>query len=119
MISFFRKPLGWAVGAIIVLLAVWWAYSALTRDSKAEARLSRNQAEAASESGSEAVNTVGEAGVREAQSDALTRDNEKDIRNAEGADAPVAAPARDAGLASLCRRAAYRNDPKCLQRANP
>lgn len=111
--------LRWLLLGLGVLFLLAWGYSALTRNSKAEARLSKNQAEAAAQSGSDAANTVGAAGDREAASDALTRDNEKDIRNAEGSDAPVAAPARDAGLDGLCRRAAYRNDPKCLQRAHP
>lgn len=114
MIAFFRKPLGWAVGALLLILAVWWAYSALTRDAKTEARLGRNQAEAASQSGSDAVNVVGKAGEREAASNDLTRTNETEIRNAEGADAVVAAPVRDAGLSALCRRAAYKTDPRCL-----
>lgn len=117
--EFFRKPLGWAVGALVIVLALWWAYSALTRDAKTEARLGRNQAEAAAQSGSDAVNTVGKAGEREAASNDLTRTNSEEIHNAEGADARVAPAADAAGRASLCRRSAYRNDPKCLQHANP
>lgn len=107
------------LAAVAALAAAWWVYSALTANPKAEARLSRNQAQAASESGSDAVNTVGAAGDREAASDALTRSNERTIRNAEGADAAVAAPARDAGLRSLCQRRAYRGKPECLQYADP
>ncbi len=110
-----------AAGVVLALITVvlWWGYSALTGRSKAEARLGKNQAEAAAQSGQDAVNTVGAAGDREAASADLTRSNDQEIRNAEGADAAVAAPARDAGLASLCRRASYRNDPKCVQRAHP
>ena len=40
---------------------------------------------------------------------------EKEIRNAKGADAPVDPAVRDAGLASLCRRAAYRSSERCLR----
>ena len=100
---------------IAVVGALWWVYSALTANPKAEARLSRNQAQAASESGSDAVNTVGAAGDREAASDALTRANEADIRNAPGAADPVSAEARAAGLSALCKRAAYKDDPRCAQ----
>lgn len=116
IIGFFKKPLGWAVGAIVLILVLSWAWNAIRADAEAEARLGKNQAEAASQSGSDAVNTVGKAGEREAESDALTRDNERSIRDAEGSDAKVATPARDAGLAALCRRAAYHDDPRCRVR---
>ena len=104
------------LAAVLVLVAV---YNAITARPKAEARLNRNQAQAAQASGRDAVDRVGAAAEREAEGDALTRSNEKEIRNAQGADAPVDPAARDAGLRSLCRRAAYRRDPKCLQLANP
>lgn len=118
ILAFFRKPLGWAVGALIVLLALWWAYSALTRNARTEARLARNQAEAAAQSGADAVNTVGRAGEREAAGDDLTRDNERTIRDAEGADAEVADGVNDAGLQALCRRASHRNSVRCLELRN-
>ena len=101
------------LAGLAALGALWWLYSAITANPKAQARLGRNQAEAASQSGADAVNTVGAAGEREAAGDALTRDNDSAIRNAEGADAEVAAPVNDAGLAALCRRAAHRDSPRC------
>lgn len=112
------------LAALAAVAALWWLYSAITANPNTEARLGRNQAEAALESGKDAVNTVGEAAEREAASDALTRSNEETIRNAEGADDKVAAPVRDAGLDALCRRAAYRDSLRCLERvrdgrANP
>ena len=116
LFEFFRKPLGMVVGAIIVLLLLWGGYRLLTANPKAEARLARNQAEAASQSGADAVNTVANAAEREAAGDALTRENEGNIRNAEGANAEVAAPVNDAGLDALCKRAAYRNSLRCLER---
>jgi Flp pilus assembly protein TadB len=108
----------YVAGAIAVILALAWLYSAITAKPKAEARLATNQAQAASQSGSDAVNVVGKAGEREAASDDLSRSNEKDIRNAQGSDAPVAAPARDAGIAALCRRAAYHDDARCVRLRN-
>lgn len=116
ILAFFKRPLGWAVGAIIVLLALWWVWSAIRANPEAEARLSRNQAEAALESGTDAVNTVGAAAARETAAADLTRENERMIRDAEGSDAPITAAARDAGLDALCKRAAYRDSLRCLER---
>lgn len=107
------------VGALAIIGALWWAYSAIRAKPEAEARLGRNQVEAAQESGKDAVNTIGAAGDREAASETMTRDNERSIRDAEGADAPVTDAARNAGLRSLCRRPSYSNDPRCVQFANP
>lgn len=101
--------------AIAALAALWWLYSAITANPRAEARLARNQAEAASQSGADAANTVAAAGAREADSGELTRTNEQEIRNAPGANTPVSAEASAAGMAALCRRAAYRNDPRCVR----
>ncbi len=106
-----------AAGAIILLLVVAFltVRAMFTAGPKAEAKLGRNTTEAASASGSDAVNTVGEQGKREADSADLTRENERDIRNAEGADAKISPAARAAILRSVCKRAAYRSDPKCVQ----
>lgn len=108
-----------AVAALLIVFALWWLYATITAKPKAEARLGKNQTEAAQQSGEDAVNTVGAAGEREAGIDETTRTNEREIRNAEGADAPVAGGVRDAGLRSLCRRASYRNDPRCVQFTDP
>lgn len=104
------------IGAALAIIgALWWLYSAITANPKAEARLSRNQAEAALESGRDAVGAVSAEAALERGHDDLTRSNADAIRNAEGADAPVAAPARDAGLRSLCKRRSSAGDPKCVQ----
>jgi hypothetical protein len=115
MLSRFPKATVRLAVAIAALFALWWLYTAWTANPKAEARLSRDQAAATAQSGADAVNTVGAAGEREAASDAVTRENERTIRNAEGADSPVHAEARAAGLDALCRRDAYRNDPRCVR----
>ena len=84
------------------------------------ARLGEEQAHAASKSGADAVATVGAAGKREQQSDHMSEDHEKRIRNTPGADAPVDPAVRDVGLGSLCRRAAYRDSEQCrLRRPAP
>lgn len=112
-----RKPLAWALGAAIVMLGVLWLLGQLTsgQRAKTEAKLGRNTTEAALESGRDAVGSVAAEAALERATDDLTTENADAIRNAEGADAPVAAPARDAGLTALCRRAAYRDSPRCVR----
>lgn len=107
--------------AVAVLIAVWWLVASLTsgKSAKVEARLGANQVEAATESGADAVETIGKQMAAEGTHDTITRENDDAIRNAEGADAPVAPAVRDAGRRSLCRRAAYRGDSKCLQQPAP
>ncbi len=83
------------------------------RNQAAQTHLERAQGTAAQESSRDAINTVSGAGEREAESADLTRENEKEIRNAQGADERVGAGVNAAGRRSLCRRAAYRDDPKC------
>jgi hypothetical protein len=84
----------------------------------ARARLGEAQASAAGRSGEDAVATVGAAAARERRSDTMTSDNEREIRNAPGADASIDPAVRDAGLGGLCRRPAYRDDQRCrLRRA--
>lgn len=119
MSDLIKKPLVWLIGALVLLVIGAWLVNALTGGAvaKAIARLSGNQTEAALDSGRDAVNTVGAQGAAEDRVDAITKENEDAIRNAEGADAPVADPARAAGQRSLCKRAAYRGRPECLQHA--
>lgn len=105
--------------AAVVLALMFLTQCAMTRNAKTEVNVSKGQAGAAVASGSDAVDTVGVVSANATAADAMTKENEDAIRNAEGADAPVSAPVRDAGLASLCRRASYRNDAKCLQLAAP
>lgn len=111
--AFFSTIVGKLVIAALVIAAGYWLYSAITANPKAEARLSRNQSEAAQQSGADAVNTVGQAGDREAGSADLSRTNEASIRAAPGGADPVTAEARAAGISALCKRAAYKDDPRC------
>ena len=109
-----------ALGAVILVIALLWgAYRLITGGERAKARLGANQTGAAIESGKDAVQTVGAAGERDASIDRTTTENNDAIQKADGADAPVAAGVRDAGIDGLCRRASYINDPRCLQRATP
>lgn len=111
-------------GLILLALSIVLALFALdqwkaARSANAQAKLSTGQTGAAIESGRDAANTIGNRMDADAVTDQLTRENADAIRNAEGASAPVAAPVRDAGLASLCRRAAYQRDPRCMQQPRP
>lgn len=106
-----------AASALFVLVVALGIRSALIGNAKVETRLARNQAEAATQSGSDAVETVGRQQSAEVATDTITKENDHAIRSAQGADAPVAPAAAAAGRASLCRRAAYRERPECVQHA--
>lgn len=106
--------------AVALLVAAFFAVRALFIGGlETEVKLGRNTTEAALESGRDAVGTVGAQGAAEDAVDTITEENENAIRNAEGADASVAPAADAAGRASLCKRAAYRERPECMQLASP
>lgn len=103
------------VAGIVALLVIWAAFHfwQKSRNAGAQGRVSASQAQAAQDSARDAINAVEASGARETASEALTRENEANIRAAPGASDPVNPAVRDAGLAALCRRAAFQNDPKC------
>jgi biopolymer transport protein ExbB/TolQ len=103
------------VGAILIIVLASFALAQCQkrRSEAAQSRVERSQAEAASNSAADAIGTVAASGKAEAASEELTRSNERDIRNAEGAGDSVKPAVRDAGIAALCRRKAYANDPRC------
>lgn len=122
MIRFWRSlaPLGrWVltIGAVLFLLTVIGGVHScrMAATARTEARLQTNQTSAAIASGADAANTVGDVGARAADTDRTTMENADEIRSAPGADAPVDRGVHDAGLRSLCKRAAYRGRPECLQ----
>ncbi|WP_343344023.1 hypothetical protein WJT74_09285 [Sphingomicrobium sp. XHP0239] len=102
--------------ALLVAGAVvpWWWQAHQKR--VAEAKLGRAETASAQASGREAVEIVGRAQGREAADGAVTRANEREIRNAEGADRVVDDGVHRAGLDGLCRRAAYRDGERCRLR---
>ena len=111
-----RVITGVALAIAIVYAGLQWDAA---RKAKWEARLSDAQGQAASQSGADAVGTVGAVAGRSSDTEQITRENSDAIHNAPGADAPVDHRATGAGLDSLCRRAAYRGSEQCLQRATP
>jgi uncharacterized protein HemX len=116
------KSLGAKVIAIVFLaaLVLGLALFALgqwrrAHTEAAERRVESAQSGAAVASGKDAIATQGAAAARETTSETLTRTNDEEIRHAKGADAPVDPAARDAGLASLCRRASYHASERCMR----
>ena len=103
------------VAAIVAVLVIWAAFHfwEKSRSAASQARVERSQAQAASDSSKDAIGTVAASGARETASEDLTRSNEQTIRNAPGAGDVVNPAADAAGRAALCRRDAYRNDPRC------
>jgi uncharacterized protein (UPF0333 family) len=103
------------VGVILLIVVVGlFVKSCDNRRSRAaQSRVERSQAEAASNSAADAINTVTGVGTNQAASEDLGRTNERDIRAAEGASTKIGAGVNAAGRSALCKRQAYRDDPKC------
>lgn len=103
-------------GAVALVLAMLWlSQCQQARTAGAEARLGNAVAGAAVESGRDAVGAVGGVSASETAIDRTGRQNDADIRSAAGAGEAVPAAVDTAGRAGLCRRAAYRGDPKCVR----
>lgn len=112
-----RRIIAYAVLALVALACVWLAISSYMdgKNAKVETKLAKNQTEAGIASGKDAVNTTAAVAERDRQTDQTTLENDRAIRNAEGADAPVTDDLRDTGLRSLCQRRSYSDDPRCVQ----
>ena len=83
---------------------------------RAEARIGGEQGRAASANARDAVASGSAAAARERESDALTARNDKEIRNADGANVAVGDAVARAGIDGLCRRDAYRDSERCRLR---
>jgi FtsZ-interacting cell division protein ZipA len=94
------RIVGMIVGGLFLLALISFGLSQCQkrRSEAAQARVERSQAEAAAKSAEDAIGTVRRSGEAEKASEELTRSNEKEIRNAEGASDPVNSAVRDAGL---------------------
>lgn len=116
------RVIGMIVAGLVVVAVLWGAVHFYTksRTQAAQARVERAQGDAASTSAKDAIGAVVAAGERETASEELTRTNEKDIRNAKGADVRVDPDVSAAGLRALCRRSAYADSERCrLLVSNP
>ncbi len=113
------KRWGWLlIAAILALTAITIGFAYVRGRFAAEetrGEIDASRADAGIASGRDAADTVGAAGTRERAIDQQTRENDDAIRNAPGADVPVDDGVHGTGIDSLCRRAAYRADPRCLQ----
>ena len=100
MFNALRNWLAYIVAAAVFVLLMWALYSSLTSGNRAkvEAKLNRNVAGAAVESGRDAVNVTGNAATRENASDRKVQDDHAKIDAA-----PDAGSADAAGADSLCR----------------
>ena len=110
-----RRTIALIAGLVLMALLALSVPSCLSkwRSERAQSRVDRSQADAASNSAGDAIATVTGAGKRETASEAMTRSNEREIRDAEGAGEKVKPGVDAAGRRALCRRPAYANDPKC------
>lgn len=110
-------------GAIALALLIGVLQVRSCTNAKREAatlRVQGEQMKAGMNSAADAIAIQSAVNQREREADDLTRANEKEIRNATGADARVDDRATAAGLDSLCRRASYRDTERCrLRRAPP
>ncbi len=104
-----------AVGGIVIIaLSLLLLSQCDKRHSQAaQTRVERTQAEAASNSAADAVSTVARSGEAAAASEELTRQNSGEIHAAPGANDRVNSGVDLAGRKALCKRAAYRDDPRC------
>lgn len=89
------------------------------RSVEAQSKVDTAQGGAFKNSAADAINTQSGVNERERESEAVTRTNEEDIRNAKGADAAVDPAVRDAGFAGMCKRPSFRNSPTGRVRCPP
>lgn len=106
----------WLIIIAVVLLLLFAGYQAVkhffTSGVKTEAKLGKNQTNAAIESGHDAVETVGNRQAADAEGQKTVQETKDAINNATDAGGVT-----DAGRSGLCRLASHRRNPECVQRA--
>jgi hypothetical protein len=102
-----------AILLILVFAMIQFRSCIYAKREAATLKVQGAQAEALGNSARDAIATQGAAARRERASEDLTATNEKEIRDAQGADQRVDPAVRDAGHRSLCRRVAYRHTERC------
>ena len=115
------KLIAIGAGLLLVVLALTLGPAACNaiRGLTAQTKVDAAQHNALATSAGEAIATQGNVATNAAASEDLSRSNEQDIRHAKGADQAIDPAARDAGFASLCKRAAFRNNPANRLRCAP
>ena len=101
------------IGLVVLMLTLGPAACRKWQSERAQSRVGNAQAGAAQDSAKDAIGTVARAGEETAASEQMTRDNERDIRAAEGAGDRVSMDVHAAGLRALCQRKAYADAPRC------
>ena len=109
------RIIAYIVGGLVAVCLLWAAvhFYNKSRSEGAQGRVNAAQSDAAANSSADAVNTISRSDEAATASEAQTRANEKEIRDAKGSDAAVDPAVRDAGLRSLCKRNAYRDSERC------
>jgi hypothetical protein len=115
-----RKAAAWAIVAAVLIctgLCAVLIVDALFagKAAQVQSKLDGSRADAAIATASDAANTVAGAAASADAIDATVSENRDAILAAPGANAPVDPRLRDAGLAGLCRHAAYRGSAQCVQ----
>jgi uncharacterized protein HemX len=110
-----KEVIGLVVVALLIVLAATLGPAACQkiRSLSAQQKVTQGQLTATQNSAADAVNTATGVGANAAASEELGRKNSEQIHAAPGANDRVNAGVDAAGRAALCRRAAYRDDPKC------
>ncbi len=96
-------------GVIFLVLGILWLRSCnAERKANAEAELQRNRSDAAIKSGSDAVETIGNAQVREQKTQDTVEQGKREIENAEPGNS------NDAADRAACRMPSYAHHPRCI-----
>lgn len=81
------------------------------RSLTAQTKVDEAQHGALVNSAGDAIQTQGNVAANAVASEELSRNNEQDIRHAQGANQTIDPAARDAGFASLCKRPSFVANP--------
>lgn len=117
MTQWLMRNLAWVIGIGLIAFVVIALGSALLSGSRAkvESKLNANRADAAIATGQDAANSVAISDASAAAIDQITMENEREIRQAQGAAAPLDPDLHRAGLGGLCRYPTYRGAKECMQ----
>ena len=119
-IELLRRWWPWVTLAVAALALVLAGPAACKRAARLEAeqRVADEQRRSSTASARDAIETVGTSNIRERRSDDLSTENEREIRDAKGANEVIDPAVTGVGIDSLCRRATYRDSERCrLRRA--
>jgi type II secretory pathway component PulM len=105
-------------GLVVLILAVWWLVTepGRARSRAAQAELNARVAAAGSDAGAVAANAISANAEADAETDRIGRETSNAIDHAPDADVRLPGVSR-AMRDGLCKRAAYRSDPLCVQPA--